>query len=162
MPGHDDAGREGTTPGAETDSIRPPETQGPLTEDMADMGDVVEPDFAPGAPTGMLAASFADPQGYIDIARIRSRVRVRYDDMQGANKPTRTEYMYPTIGAWDGPGPPNGGGGGGHAGDVDMRELTTYVEAAWGPRFSVFGEFPVRWVDDLDFGTLSDGDPDDP
>jgi hypothetical protein len=156
---------ETTTPGAETDSIRPPETEGPLSDDMADMGgDVVEPDFAPGAPTGMLAASFADPQGYIDIARIRSRVRVRYDDMQGANKPTRAEYMYPTIGEWRGEGPPAGGGpgtGGGQAGDVDMRELITYVEAAWGPRFSVFGEFPVRWVDDLTFGDLS-GDPTDP
>jgi hypothetical protein len=152
-------GAETMPPGAETDSIRPPETEGPLTEDMADMGDVVEPDFGAGLPTGTLAANF-DGQGYIDIARIRSRVRVRYDDMQGANKPTRAEYMYPTIGRWGGEGPPEGAGQpAGQVGDVDMRELITYVEAAWGPRFSVFGEFPVRWVDDLDFGVLGGGAP---
>jgi hypothetical protein len=93
--------------------------------------------------------------GYIDDAFIRSRVRVRYDDMQGANEPTRAEFMYPTLGVFGGPGPLGpaaGAAGGGSAAEVDFQELATYVEVAFLPRFSVFGEFPVRWVEDVNFG----------
>jgi hypothetical protein len=114
------------------------------------------PSFAPGAPSGLLAASFVDPHGYLDIARIASRVRVRYDDMQNANKPTRAEMWYPTLGNFGGPGPVGPGGGAGGSQEVDLRELSTYIEVAWGPRFSVFGEFPIRWVDEV---TFDPGDP---
>jgi hypothetical protein len=94
--------------------------------------------------------------GYIDDAFIRSRVRVRYDDMRGANEPTRAEFLYPTLGDFGGPGPLGGGGGAiGSAGEVDLQELATYVEVAFGPRFSVFGEFPIRWVEDVTFGSFA-------
>ena len=47
--------------------------------------------------------------------------------------------------------PPFVGGDPG-ANEVDFEELSTYVEFAFSPRFSVFGEFPVRWVSDVNFG----------
>jgi hypothetical protein len=71
--------------------------------------------------------------------------------MENANKPTRAEFMYPTLGAFGGPGPAGGGGGDTAGGDVDFQELATYVEVAYSPCFSVFGEFPIRWVEPLDF-----------
>jgi hypothetical protein len=96
--------------------------------------------------------------GYIDDARIRSRVRVRYDNMQGADEPTRAEFWYPTLGNFGGPGPfwvDDPANPGGSIDEVDFQELATYVEAAFGPSFSVFGEFPVRWVSDVSFGDTS-------
>lgn len=94
--------------------------------------------------------------GYIEDAFIRSRVRVRYDDMQNSNFPTRANFWYPTIGDFGGDGPIWGDGdAAGSPNDVDFQELSTYVEVAFGPRFSVFADFPIRWVKDVDFGDNS-------
>ncbi len=98
--------------------------------------------------------------GYIDPAHIRSRTRVRYDNMRGANAPTRAEFLYPTIGIWNGPGPASGLGGVLGAGDLNVQELSTYVEVALLPRLSVFGDFPVRWLDPLDLSSLKFSDLD--
>lgn len=101
-----------------------------------------------GGGAGSLA--FADP-GYIESAKIRTRVRVRYDNMQGANAPTRGQFLYPSLGAFGGNGPPFGGGGA-IASELDVEELSTYFELAFRDRFSLFIDVPIRWIGPIEFG----------
>ncbi len=82
--------------------------------------------------------------GYIDDAIIRSRVRVRYDYLKNASFPDRAEYYYSLNQNLGGRGPSDFGGLG--IGNLDFQEIRTYVEWAMSPAFSLFGEFPVRFV----------------
>ncbi|MBY0523724.1 MAG: hypothetical protein K2R98_10015 [Gemmataceae bacterium] len=73
--------------------------------------------------------------GYIDSAIPRSQFRLRYDTSYGNNRPDRAEFF------WPGPsGPPFG------ESNVDFQDVSTYLEWAASPRFSVFVELPVRFV----------------
>src|SRR5262249_46094966 len=79
--------------------------------------------------------------GYIDSALIRSQVRVRYDTAYDDNRPDRAEVFYAKCGCFPGaPGPPLAGK------NVDYQDITTYVEFALAPRFSVFFEAPYRFL----------------
>jgi hypothetical protein len=116
-----------------------------------------EPAFAFTEQTGALAtpdfAAQPSVAGYIDDAIIRSRVRIRYDYLKNASFPDRAEYYYPTIPQVGGRGPSLFGGLGG----LDFQEIRTYVEWAGSPIWSVFGEFPVRFVNaDADGGAFTD------
>lgn len=89
--------------------------------------------------------TFTDMQsiaGYMDDAVIRSRVRMRYDYAQNASFPDRAEFFYPSSANNGGRGPVFGFGDNA----LDFQEIRTYVEWAWSPIWSVFGEFPVRFV----------------
>jgi hypothetical protein len=135
-----------------------PEDEEAVTPDRAVPETPAADDYQPLAGPSRAPAGSGRFGGYIDDARIRSRVRVRYDDMQGADEPTRAEFWYPTLGNFGGPGPfwvDDPSNPGGSTDEVDFQELATYVEVAFGPSFSVFGEFPVRWVSDVSFGDTS-------
>ena len=87
--------------------------------------------------------SFVAPSsagGYIDPAVIRSRVRFRYDSFWGVNFPDRAEFNFAAP-------PAIGGRARAADNELDYQELTTYAEIALLPRFSIFGEFPARFVD---------------
>jgi hypothetical protein len=133
-----------------TEEEAPAEEAAPPAEEPAP--EVTAEPYQPFGGVPLAMAGSGRLPGYIDDARIRSRVRVRYDNMQDADEPTRAEFWYPTLGDFGGEGPVGGGVGAGAGQEVDLQELATYVEAAYGPRFSVFGEFPVRWVDEVNFG----------
>lgn len=75
--------------------------------------------------------------GYIDSAFPLSQFRFRFDAAWGNNRPTRGEFFYPRGGA-AGPGLPR------PEPNVDFQELSTYLEYAPGPCFSVFLETPYR------------------
>lgn len=113
-------------------------------QSLADLGDL---GMGSGGVASAQVANLGISGGYIDDAWIRTRVRVRYDDMGGANAPTRAEYLYPTSGFYNGGrGPVVSPPSSPTANEVDLQELNTYVEFALSKRFSLFIETPVRWV----------------
>ncbi|MEM6798180.1 MAG: hypothetical protein AAF589_01575 [Planctomycetota bacterium] len=116
-------------------------------------------DFVPTGPfTGGAGAASAAPlalavaPGYIDLAPVGTRVRVRYDNAQGSNFPTRGEFLYPTIAGLGGEGPP---GVGLIADEVDLQEISIYTEFAFRERLSAFVDVPIRWIEPIDFGGLT-------
>lgn len=115
--------------------------------------------FGQGGATALAFADTINTPGYIDSAVIRSRVRVRYDNATGANNPARAGFLYPTLGEgqdYDGGRGPDGGvGGGGATGEVDIEQISTYVELAFRDRFSIFIDVPVRFLGPITFGAGS-------
>ncbi len=138
------------TPAAPTAPTEEPATIAPAPSVDAFSAD---DDFLPTAPfTGGAGSAAAAPlalavaPGYIEYAPIGTRVRIRYEDAQGANAPTRAEFLYPTIGALGGEGPD----GLITDGDIDFRQINIYTEFAFYERLSAFLDVPVRWVDGVD------------
>jgi len=138
-------------PEATVDSGLPPA----LTQPSVDSGfssSFDDTDFSTGLATnfgggGATSSAYAAP-GYIEIAPIGTRVRVRYDNMQGANAPARAGFLYPT------PRQLAGGFIGGPgidyfdlaANEIDLQVLSTYAEFAFHDRFSIFVDVPIRWI----------------
>ncbi|MEM6330149.1 MAG: hypothetical protein AAF790_07865 [Planctomycetota bacterium] len=112
-------------------------------------------DFFPTGPfTGGAGSAAAAPlalavaPGYIDLAPVGTRIRIRYDDAAGANAPTRAEFLYPTIGNLGGEGPDELGGSISDQ-EIDIRQISIYTEYAFYERLSAFLEVPIRFVDGL-------------
>lgn len=80
--------------------------------------------------------------GYIDPAVPFSHVRFRFDAAYGADFPDRAEFFYGTWAAATpgAPGPPL------RERNVDYQDLVAYVEYAPRENFSVFADFPVRFL----------------
>ncbi|MCI0381265.1 MAG: hypothetical protein L0215_27080 [Gemmataceae bacterium] len=79
--------------------------------------------------------------GYLDNPVPFSHFRLRLDAAYRNNRPDRAEFFYPKCGCFpDGPGPllPET--------SVDYQDISAYFE--WAPRdwFSVFVEFPFRFI----------------
>jgi hypothetical protein len=94
-----------------------------------------------GAGPGSTTA--VSPGGYIDSALPVNGVRLRGDFAYDNNRPDRASFFYPKCGCFmtrDAKGPvlPER--------SVDYQEVTAQVEAKLAPRFSVFGEVPVRFI----------------
>ncbi len=127
-------------------TLAEPSSAGVPTESPAGTGVPAEPSLAFTEQSGAFGGpTFTDMQsvaGYMDDAVIRSRVRMRYDFAQNASFPDRAEYFYPASAANGGRGPVFGFG----QNALDFQEIRTYVEWAWSPEWSVFGEFPVRFL----------------
>ncbi len=92
--------------------------------------------------TSIIAASNA-AAGYIDLAVPVTQFRLRYDAAYGTNRPDRAEFFYPKCGCFmtpDAKGPvlPET--------NIDYQEIRPYFELATSDRFSIFGEFPVRFI----------------
>ena len=77
--------------------------------------------------------------GYIDGALPVSLARLRFDTSYNANRPSRAEFFYPR-------GQPQGRGLPSREVAVDYQEVSAYLEAAFGPRFSAFFEGPARFL----------------
>jgi hypothetical protein len=116
------------------------------------------------APTAPAAAGESDEGptiadssvGYIDNAIPGSRIRLRADAAFDNRSPTRAEFFYAKGGVGN-PGLPR------PETKDDFQELTSYLELALRPRFSVFIESPVRFLqgdvngDSAGFGDLNAG-----
>jgi hypothetical protein len=84
-----------------------------------------------------------NPGGYIDGALPVTGIRVRADAAYGNNRPDRAEFFYAKSGnlnTRDANGPALA------EKNVDYQTLATYLEARVVPRFSVFAEIPVRFL----------------
>jgi hypothetical protein len=99
-----------------------------------------------GATVGGGQAAMA---GYVDNAVPWSHYRLRFDAAYDDNRPDRADFFYPKCGCFRvaGTDPNAPGPGSAPAKRVDYQELSNYLEYAVNPRFSVFGNIPVRWVD---------------
>jgi hypothetical protein len=92
--------------------------------------------------------------GYNPDAIVESKIRVRFDVGLHDDRPDRAEFFYAKCGCYrdnlqppdpafdpnaPGPGPdiPN---------DLDFQQVYVQGEYAINDRFSVFGEFPLRWI----------------
>jgi hypothetical protein len=96
--------------------------------------------------------------GYIDDASIGSRVRVRFDAAFENTVPDRAEFFYAKCGCYsaldpadaaydpEAPGPLLGA-----ADDIRFQQLNVWGEYAIGSLVSVFGQFPVRWLQPQSF-----------
>lgn len=109
----------------------------------------------PGGGVGFASASTvaaAPAPGYIDYAPVTNRFRVRYDNAQNSNEPTRGEFLYPTGAGFVNTNGPTGVGGGGapFQEDIGIEELSFYFERALHENLSVFVDVPIRWVDGFD------------
>lgn len=80
--------------------------------------------------------------GYIDSAIPVTMFRLRFDAAYDDNRPDRAEFFYPKCGCFGGkaPGPPL------PETSVDYQDISAYLEAALGNRFSGFVEVPVRFL----------------
>jgi hypothetical protein len=94
--------------------------------------------------------------GYIEDSTIQTQTRFRFDSGFGNNVPDRAEFFYAKCGCYkyvpapakdpDAPGP-----GQGIPTEIDYTEFYAFAEFAVGPRYSVFGELPVRGIDPQGF-----------
>jgi outer membrane putative beta-barrel porin/alpha-amylase len=103
--------------------------------------------------------------GYIDDATVTSQVRVRFDAGFGNDVPDRAEFFYAKCGCYrfdpppyfdaDAPGPRPGV-------PTELRFQQLYIQAdhAFGARFALFGELPIRAIQPQGF--LPFGSPYDP
>jgi hypothetical protein len=110
---------------------------------------------------GIGSSTAVNPGGYIDGAIPLTTVRLRYDIAYNNNRPDRASFFYPKCGCFgtrDAKGPPLSEQA------VDFQEFSTYLEYLVAPRFSVFGELPIRHINpvvnanttglgDVSFGT---------
>jgi hypothetical protein len=78
--------------------------------------------------------------GYIDSAIPANQLRLRYDAGYHFTRPNRAEFFY-------GPGAPNGPGLEDPERSIDYQEGSAYLEVLLGPRLSVFGEVPYKYID---------------
>ncbi|MGI9428044.1 MAG: hypothetical protein ACR2NM_05260 [Bythopirellula sp.] len=78
--------------------------------------------------------------GYIDNAVIRNRFRFRFDHYSNTRNPDRAEYMFALPIAVNGRATQA-------IGPLDWQAYRAYTEIAFGPRFSLFGDFGIRDVD---------------
>jgi hypothetical protein len=95
--------------------------------------------------------------GFIDDARIESKIRVRVDSAFRSRAPDRAEFFYakcrcyallPTFSSNfdpDAPGPRPGA-----VNDLDYNQIDIFGEWAFGV-FSAFGQLPLRWIQPRSF-----------
>lgn len=96
--------------------------------------------------------------GYVEDATIETKLRVRFDVASHNTVPDRAEFFYAKCGCYqdlaptdpafdaDAPGPHPGA-----ANDLNFQQLDVWGEYAVKPWISVFGQFPVRWLQPQSF-----------
>jgi len=115
-------------------TVTPPGMTPPVSAPSAELPSF---DFgARGGPTVGLG-------GYIDNAVPATQFRLRYDSAYDSNRPDRGGFFYAQCGCFQSPGaigPPL------PERRVDFQELNAYMEYAFTPRFSLFANIPVRFI----------------
>jgi hypothetical protein len=96
--------------------------------------------------------------GYIEDSTIESKVRLRFDTAYHDTAPDRAEFFYAKCGCYSGlpvnhpaydpdaPGPRPGA-----ANDVNFQQVFLEGEYAIDSRVSIFGMFPIRWLQPQSF-----------
>jgi len=127
---------------------------------------------AGGAGVGA-GAELAAPGGYLDNAIPKTMFRLRYDNARDINRPDRAEYLYATWkemsfhqhgilknGVFQGVFfDPNAQGPVQSPGNLNMQEISGYMEYAVSNRLSGFVDVPVRF---LHFRGLQEGGDETP
>jgi hypothetical protein len=108
----------------------------------------------PARPPARAARRRGSMVGYIDDARVDSKIRVRVDSASENTVPDRAEFFYAKCGCYrgapppdqdpDAPGPP------GAANDLDFNQVDIFGEWALG-MVSLFGQLPMRWIQPQSF-----------
>jgi hypothetical protein len=95
--------------------------------------------------------------GFIDDARVDSKIRVRVDSAFRSRVPDRAEFFYAKCGCYgllpaaspnfdpEAPGPAPGA-----VNDLDFNQIDIFGEWAFGI-FSAFGQLPLRWIQPRSF-----------
>ncbi len=86
--------------------------------------------------------------GYIDNAAPVTMFRMRFDAGYGDNRPDRAEFFYAKCSCFRAINPPQLDAHGPPLPEknVDYQELTPYLEYAINPRFSVYADIPIRFI----------------
>ena len=126
-----------------------PEPLAPSPVDDFDLSTGLVSNFGGGGGSSLAFSESAVAPGYIDFAPIQSRVRIRYDNLQGllAGQRERAGYLYPTP--LSGNGSYTGARGPDYfqvPEDLNVEEMSVYIEMALRERFSVFVDLPFRWL----------------
>jgi hypothetical protein len=105
----------------------------------------------PGQPAAPARRRRPSMVGYIEDSTIQSQVRFRFDSGLGNNVPDRAEFFYAKCGCYkyvpapandpDAPGP-----GQGIPTEINYTEFYAFAERAFGERYSLFGELPIRGI----------------
>jgi hypothetical protein len=111
------------------------------------------PPAPPPLPVSFSSRRRGSMVGYLEEATVSSQIRVRFDAGLHSHTPDRAEFFYAKCGcyrdlatndpAYD---PDAAGPGPGVVGDLNFQQLYVQGEYAAGPRFSVFAELPLRWL----------------
>jgi hypothetical protein len=126
-----------------------PPSEGMPPEQAPDMAAAAAPAMA--AAGGFGGGAFASgPGGYIDPAIVATRFRVRYDNMQDAERPDRAEMFYSRQANF----------GLNNLDEVDLEEVSVYLELEVACGLSFFVELPFRSIEARDNtgATLLEGD----
>src|SRR5262245_36089828 len=139
---------DGVTPGQAPGQM-PGQTPGEMPGQAPGMDAGQTSAMAPSAGGAIGAASSSSVGGYIDPAVVTNRFRIRYDNMQDADRPDRAEFLY-SHQVWQ-----NAGNQAALEG-IDLQELNVYFEAVVACGVSAFIELPVRWVNFPDAAGVAD------
>ena len=127
--------------------------QGTTTAADADPGRAtLESAPVPFQPTATRGKRRGSMVGYIEDASVRTQFRIRFDGGWGIDSPDRAEMFYAKCGCYrdlagsplldpDAPGPRPG-----LVTDMNFTQFNVFGEYAVSPRFSVFGEAPIRSI----------------
>lgn len=153
-PGGSELQSDQAQPASPSDGIMGPAAQ-PIdagtTSDFTDfdLSTGLAANFGGGGGSSLAFSDSGVAPGYIDSAKIQSRVRIRYDNLQGLlqGQRERAGYLYPA------PLSSNGTYFGARGpdyfqvpADLDVEEMSLYMEMAFRERFSVFLDVPFRWL----------------
>jgi hypothetical protein len=122
-------------------AVDPASPVAPVAPDAAPAMPLTEPALAPitTAALGDTLSGFGP--GYLDNAVPFTHFRMRFDGAFGNNRPDRAEFFYAKCGCFGNtPGPLLEETG------VDYQDISSYLEIAPTNRFSVFVEFPYRFI----------------
>jgi Putative MetA-pathway of phenol degradation len=142
------------TPQPTTPTPQPTETP---TAETAAPADIAPFGAEAGAAVGGETVGFGSPGGYLDDAIPRTQFRLRYDDQLNINRPDRAEYLYGTwkelsfhehgilkngvfVGVFF---DPNAQGPVQSSGQLNVQQLSGYLEYAVNKRLSGFVDLPV-------------------
>jgi Putative MetA-pathway of phenol degradation len=145
------------TPQPITPTPQPPETP---TAETAAPADIAPFGAEAGAAVGGETVGFGSPGGYLDDAIPFTHFRIRYDDQLNINRPDRAEYLYAAWkelsfhphgilvnGVFQGVlFPTNALGPVQSSGQLNMQQLSGYLEYAVNKRLSGFVDLPVSFL----------------
>jgi hypothetical protein len=126
--------------------------QSPLMEPSTTAPTAPEPGFAGEqfAALGGSTIALESNVGYIDSAIPQTQFKLLYESAYDDNRPDRAEFFYAKCGCFRTAAPPftdpSAPGPRLPETSVDYQDIAGYLEYAFGPRFSVFVNAPVRFL----------------
>lgn len=138
--------------------VVPASTSGVFSAPDATLALAAQQTAKPTRPTARGARRRGSMVGYIDDARVDSKIRIRVDSASENTVPDRAEFFYAKCGCYQGVPVPQGGdpdapGPPVPINDLDFNQIDIFGEWAFG-MFSVFGQLPMRWIEPQPLGVF--------